>query len=185
MGSFGIAELAEALREAAAEATGDQDMIERVRPLAERAAAETGWLEPSMYACDEEQGFGLHLLHEEEDHSLAVFAAAWLPGRGAPPHNHGTWAVVTGVDGPEKNTFWKRLDDGSEKGRARIEKLGEAVIQPGQVVSLLPDEIHSVLNETDRVTVSLHLYGRHLSNVTRSQFDPERGIEEPFIVSIQ
>jgi predicted metal-dependent enzyme (double-stranded beta helix superfamily) len=35
------------------------------------------------------------------------------------PHNHGTWAVVAGVYGPERNAFWKRLDDGSRPGCAK------------------------------------------------------------------
>ena len=47
----------------------------------------------------------VHVLHEESDHRLAVFAVSWLPGRGVPPHDHGTWAIVVGVDGPEKNLF--------------------------------------------------------------------------------
>jgi hypothetical protein len=31
--------------------------------------------------------------------SLWVVAASWLPGRGAPPHDHGTCAIIVGVDG--------------------------------------------------------------------------------------
>ena len=30
-------------------------------------------------------------------------ALAWLPGRGTPPHDHGTWAIVVGVEGEERN----------------------------------------------------------------------------------
>jgi hypothetical protein len=52
-------------------------------------------------------------------------------------------------------------------------------------VSFLPDSIHSVLNETDRVTVSLHVYGRHLNYTGRSQFDPERKTETPFVLKFE
>ena len=67
--------------------------------------------------------------------------------------------MVAGVDGPEKNTFWKRLDDGSHAGYADITWNGEKIFGPGEVVAFLPHEIHSVTNDTPTVTVSLHVYG--------------------------
>ena len=173
------------LRTITSEETDPQDIIVRVNPLAERLALAKDWLKPAHYTCDEEQGFGVHLLHEEPDHTLAVFAIAWLPGRGAPPHNHGTWAVVSGVDGPEKNVFWKRQDDASRPGYAEVVWNGERMFGPGEVVAFLPHEIHSVVNETERTTVSLHTYGMHLNYTGRSQFDVEKGVEMPFLVKEQ
>lgn len=166
--------------------TQDPDLIiARLGPLAERVALAKDWLQPQHYTCDDEQGFGVHLLHEEPDHTLAVFAIAWLPGRGAPPHNHGTWAVVSGVDGLETNVFWKRVDDGSEPGHAEIRHNGEKLFGPGEVVAFLPHEIHSVVNNTAAVTVSLHTYGKHLNYTGRSQFDPQARVEKPFIIREQ
>ena len=171
------------LRAIASASSDPRTVIARVRPLVRELALSRTWLEPRHYECDEAQGFGAHLLHEEPDHTLAVFAASWLPGRGAPPHNHGTWGVVAGVDGPEKNVFWKRLDDGSRPGYATVARQGEQVFGAGEVVSFLPDSIHSVVNETDAVTVSLHVYGKHVNYTTRSQFDPDTGIEKSFKVT--
>lgn len=162
-----------------------QEIVDQVRPLARELALSRSWLEPRHYACDAEQGFGVHLLHEEPDHELAVFAVSWLPGRGAPPHDHGTWAVVAGVDGPERNIFWRRLDDRSRPGYAEIVQQGEKVFGPGDVVTFLPGAIHSVVNDTDVVTVSLHVYGRHLNYTARSQFDPAAKVEKLFLVSVQ
>jgi predicted metal-dependent enzyme (double-stranded beta helix superfamily) len=173
------------LRGIAAQTRNPRDIITRVSPLARRLSRAEGWLQPHHYAYDAEQGFGVHLLHEEADHRLAVFVIAWQPGRGAPPHNHGTWAVVAGVKGPEKNTFWKRVDDGSRPGYAEIISEGSREFGPGEVVSFLPDDIHSVTNETAAVTVSLHIYGKHLNYTGRSQFDPDAKTEMPFIVKQQ
>jgi predicted metal-dependent enzyme (double-stranded beta helix superfamily) len=159
------------------------DIITRVRPLAHDLAVAPTWLEPRHYQCDDVQGFGAHLLHEDADHTLAVFAGAWLPGRGAPPHNHGTWAVVAGVVGRETNVFWRRTDDGSRPGYAAIVKAGEKVFGPGDVVTFLPDSIHSVTNDTDAVAVSLHVYGTHVNYTTRWQFDPETRIAREFKVT--
>jgi predicted metal-dependent enzyme (double-stranded beta helix superfamily) len=180
--AYDLARFVGDLRTITAETSDPREIIGRVRGLARDLALAKTWLRPEHYRCDAEQGFGVHLLHEEPDHRLAVFAAAWLPGRGAPPHNHGTWAVVAGVDGPETNVFWKRVDDGARPGYAEIVKQGEKVFDAGEVVSFLPDSIHSVVNETGAVTVSLHVYGMHINHTTRSQFDPDTRIERPFKV---
>jgi predicted metal-dependent enzyme (double-stranded beta helix superfamily) len=47
------------------------------------------------------------------------------------------------------------------------------------VLTLLPDAIHSVINDSAQVTVSLHVYGYNLNLATRSEFDPERDVERP------
>jgi predicted metal-dependent enzyme (double-stranded beta helix superfamily) len=180
-----LTEFVKELRAIAGSTRDDRDIIANVRPLTSRLALDRSWLVPSMYECDDAQGFGVHLLHEEPDHTLAVFAASWLPGRGAPPHNHGTWAVVAGVDGPETNVFWRRLDDGTRPGHAEIVEQGRKLFGPGEVVSFMPDSIHSVLNETDRVTVSLHVYGKHLNYTTRWQFDPAARREMPIVLRIR
>ena len=183
--TYTLADYVQDLRTITCATHDPNEIITRVGPLAERAALAKEWLRPHHYVCDPEQGFGVHLLHEEPDHTLAVFAIAWLPGRGAPPHNHGTWAVVSGVDGLETNVFWKRLDDGSHPGYAEIQRNGEKHFGAGEVVAFLPHEIHSVVNETGVVTVSLHTYGQHLNYTGRSQFDPEAKLEKPFLVKEQ
>lgn len=159
-------------------------LVERVAPLVRDLALSKAWLQARHYECDTEQGFGAHLLHEEDDHTLAVIAGAWLPGRGVPPHDHGTWAVVAGVDGSERNTLWTRVDDGSRPGHAEIRKERDLVVGPGDVVTFQPGAIHSVVNDSDRVTLSLHVYGRHVNHTLRSQFDPEGKIERPFILKV-
>lgn len=157
-------------------------IIERVKPLVLDLARSKTWLDARHYECDAEQGFGAHVLHEEADHTLAVIAGAWLPGRGAPPHDHGTWALVAGVDGMETNSLWTRIDDRSRPGRAEIRQQSRRLLGPGDVIAFQPDSIHSVVNETDRVTVSLHVYGMHVNYTNRSQFDPERNTEKAFIL---
>jgi predicted metal-dependent enzyme (double-stranded beta helix superfamily) len=183
--TYTLAHFVEDLRAITARTTDDQDIIAQVIPLAQQLALSKEWLEAHHYTCDLEQGFGVHLLHEEPDHTLAVFAIAWAPGRGAPPHNHGTWAVVVGVDGSETNIFWKRVDDGIRPGYAEVTWNGEKVFGLGESVAFLPREIHSVVNNTNHVTVSLHVYGKHLNYTGRSQFDPQANKEMPFLVKQQ
>ncbi len=180
--AYTLSELVTDLRGIAADTKEHEQIITRVIPLAKRMAVSKDWLDKRYYACDPKQGFGVHLLHEEPDHTLAVFAVARRPHRATSPHNHGTWAVVVGVDGPERYTFWKRLDDGTRVGYAEITQIGARVISPSGIARFLPPQIHSVDNESNEVTLSLHVYGKHINFTGRSQFDPETNTETPFSV---
>lgn len=145
-----------------------------------RAALDQGWVTPAHREIDAEQGFGSHLVFEDDDHGLALFVVSWAPGRGAPPHDHGTWGVVCGMTGQETNTGWRRIGQGD-----RIERAGDYVIGPGDLVTVGPEDIHSVTNLTDRPAVSLHLYGRHLGSVARNRYDPAAGSAHPFVVRLR
>lgn len=166
--------------------TNDEDEIFcQVAPLARRMAVEKTWLDPSHYKTDPEQGYGVHVLHEEPDHTLAVFAVSWLPGRGTPPHDHGTWAVVAGVDGVERNIRYRRLDDGSQPDYAELEVKHDFSADKGDLVCMKTGGIHAVHNETDEVTLSLHTYGKHVNYTVRSQFDLETKARKDLIVKVE
>ncbi|CAA6819979.1 MAG: Unknown protein [uncultured Thiotrichaceae bacterium] len=168
----------------ASEETDPKALTEAIKPLAARLAATDEFKKDKYKACDEEQGFGVHLLHEEENHDLGVFLFSWLPGRGTLPHNHKTWAVVAMVEGEERETYWKRKDDGAKDGYAEIEKTGEVLMTPGDIATCLEDHIHAVTNAGDSVSMSLHTYGRHINYTGRSQFDPDKNAEIPFVVTV-
>lgn len=183
---YTIAQLVADLREVQHTAADERDILRRVRPLAlKAAAARHTWLTPRLYTAGEEQGFGAHILHEEADHSLAVMAIAWLPDRGAPPHDHGTWAVIAGVDGPERNDFYQRIDDGQLSGHAELHKVGQSICAVGDAVAMPSGMIHGVWNESDQVSVSLHIYGQHINHTQRSKYDLENQTESPFIVAME
>lgn len=68
--------------------------------------------------------------------------------------------------------------DGSGLGR------GTAPRPTRDVLTMLPGQIHSVTNDGERTTLSLHVYGTHINHTRRSQFDPQRGLELPFRVKV-
>lgn len=169
-----------------ARATEDEDeILTKVAPLAQRLAHGKSWLEPRHYETNEEQGFNPFLLHEEPDHSLAVLAINWLPGRGAPAHDHGTWAVVAGVEGRERNISYRRVDDRSRVDYAELEVREESIAGPGELVCMKTGGIHSVENASEGVTLSLHTYGRHINYTGRSQFDLETNRRTGFAVQVE
>jgi predicted metal-dependent enzyme (double-stranded beta helix superfamily) len=172
------------LRSIAASESDPMKVAEKVKPLAKRFAGTPGWLTDEHRSVNEEQGFGVHLLHEEENHDLAVFVLSWMPNRGTLPHNHLTWAVVAGIEGEENEVGWKRVDDGSKDGYAKLEKVGEETLRPGEASACKPEAIHSVWNTGTEVSVSLHTYGRHINHTGRSEFDPSQDLVRPFEVSV-
>lgn len=173
------------IRAIVAAESNDAAIGEKIKPLAKRLTANDSWFKEEYCEVDEEQGFGLHLLFEEENHDLAVFVIAWAPGRGLPAHNHKTWAVVSGIKGQEHETNYQRMDDGSKVGFADLKQTHEETLYPGTAVCCLPEDIHSVWNNGDQVAVSLHTYGRHLNHTGRSIFDVSAKTESPCIVKVE
>jgi len=76
------------------------------------------------------------------------------------------------------------MDDGSQAGHAELKELSTKTFAPGQALAMPPQIIHAVRNDSDKLSVSLHVYGRNINFTGRSKFDPERQVEEPFVVTI-
>jgi len=183
--SYSLEQYVNDLRSIVAETSDEDQIIRQLGPLAQRVVADKSWLQPKHYETDAEQGFGVHLLHEEADHSLAVILVNWLPGRGTPPHDHGTWAVVAGIEGVEHNVRYKRLDDRSDPDYAELAVKEDFAANEGELVCIRTGGIHKVTNETERMTLSLHTYGMHINHTNRSQFDLDTNARTEFIVRVE
>jgi predicted metal-dependent enzyme (double-stranded beta helix superfamily) len=168
------------LRSITAGSGDEREILRQVAPLAERLAVDPLLMEKPPVASMAEIGFIFNLLHEEADHALAVAILTWQPSGATLPHNHGTWGVVVGLSGAEKNIFWRRLDDGSRAGYAELERFGEMEFILGQAVVLPRATIHSVENGSDKQSVSLHVYGKNVYYTGRSQFDVANKRELPW-----
>ena len=167
-----VAELVTQMKKACAASDDPNEIVTAVAPAAKSLAKNKNWLKPEYFECDKGQGMGITILNEEPDHSILVETVAWLPGHGVAPHDHQTWGVVVGIDGVEININWRRSDDGSNPDFADLQAGEERQIRNGDVVLLLPDDIHSVRNEGENTSLSLHIYGHALSSLERYEFDP-------------
>jgi predicted metal-dependent enzyme (double-stranded beta helix superfamily) len=172
------------LRSITAATTEEREILQRVAPLAERLATSPELLDERPASSITEQGFSFSLLHEETDHSLAVAVLSWLPSGATLPHNHGTWGVVVGLAGAERNIFWRRNDDGSRPGYAELERLGEMEFVLGRAVVLPSATIHSVENDSGHASVSLHVYGKNVYYTGRLQFDVTNKRELPWGIPV-
>ena len=182
--TYSLQQYVEDLREITAQSSNEDEIIGQVGPLAQRVVADKSWLQPKHYEADEEQGFGVYLLHEEADHSLAIVLVNWLPGRGTPPHDHGTWAVVAGIEGVEHNVRYERHDDRNRSDFAELGVKKDFDANEGELVCIKTGGIHKVTNETDSMTLSLHTYGMHINHTNRSQFDLDTNARKEFIVRV-
>ena len=181
---YSLEQYVEDLRKITAATSSEDTIFSQLGPLAKRLAAEDRWIEDRFFHPDKEAGLSAFLLHEEDDHSLAVIAVSWVPGMGVVPHDHGTWAVVVGVEGVEQNTRYERLDDRSNPEYVELEIKDISNAGPGDLVLIKKGGIHAVHNNSDKVTLSLHTYGIHLNNAKRSQFDVEARTAKEFKVAI-
>lgn len=180
--TYTLARFVDDFRAIATNNSDTHNVFKRLASLAESLAASADLKARIRKECDPVQGFNFQVLHEEPDHTLAVAVLSWLPGRGTPPHDHGTWGLVVGVEGDEVNEFWQRTDDGMQSGHAELKKLSEKVFAPGQTLLLTPSIIHSVRNDSDQISVSLHIYGKNVNFTNRSRFDPEQKTVTPWLV---
>jgi predicted metal-dependent enzyme (double-stranded beta helix superfamily) len=160
----------------------EKQLLEAIPDLAKRMVLNKhNWLRPHMCEPGLDAGqAGVYTLHEEPDHSLAIFVVTWLPGDETPPHNHATWAVIAGLEGHETNHWWRRTDDGTVPGYAKIERAGSLRIDPANIVAMPGEAIHSLHNDSDAASITLHLYGRNVDYTDRCKFDPAGNTMAPY-----
>jgi predicted metal-dependent enzyme (double-stranded beta helix superfamily) len=128
-----------------------------------------------------EKGSKRYLLQEESDGRFAIYMLALNPGNESKPHDHTTWAVVTAVEGQELNRVYRRVDDGTEAGRAKLELAREVMVEPGTGIALMPEDIHSIHTSGTQPTRHLHCYGLALERLDQRQgYDMEQGTVQPY-----
>ena len=128
-----------------------------------------------------EKGSKRYLLQEDPDGRFAIYMLALNPGNASKPHNHTTWAVVSAVEGQELNKVYRRVDDGSQEGRAQLEQVREVLVEPGTGIALMPEDIHSIHTTGTSSTRHLHCYGLALERLDERQgFDLEQGTVQPY-----
>ena len=119
----------------------------------------------SSFPTTEDGGSAVYRISEDSDHRYALYASVGAAGKSVPPHNHTTWAVIVGVYGDELNRFYERTDDASKEGYAELKETGSFVVQHGNGVVFLPDDIHAISTDDSEPTVHLHMYGLALDHL--------------------
>ena len=87
------------------------------------------------------------------------------------------------IAGEQHETVYRRLDDGRDETRARLEVAKEQTLKPGRVLSAAfrrVDDIHYVRTTSAEPSISIHLLANDTACVWRHKFDPAAGTVTPF-----
>jgi len=108
-----------------------------------------------------------------EDDSVSIWFVRFMPGLHVPPHDHQTTATIGVYEGAEDNHFYLRED-------GRMVHKSTRRVEPGDVIALKPDGIHSVEAAGGKQSCAIHVYLAALTRIERSLFDWETGEATPF-----
>jgi len=155
----------------------DRDRLIAICPLVRRLLSDSSWLQFAGTPPDERKGWSVTMLYDEPGYPLTVQMVAWAAGQQSPVHNHGTWGLVAMLDGEEQNDFWQRAGDATQPDRLIATET--RTVQPGDIVTFLPETIHRVRALGDRPTISFNLYGT-TNYQQRFKFDLEQHVATRF-----
>ncbi len=113
---------------------------------------------------------------------LFISSVVWGAGDYIKPHDHQTWGMIGILKNAIQETRYRRVDDRSRDGYAKLEKDRTMLMKPGEISLLVPgvDEIHRLDNFSDRPTAEIHVYGKDLVGLPRYTYDPETCVVTPF-----
>ncbi len=130
-----------------------------------------------LKALGEPSRAGLHVVFRSPE--LTILNVVWGPRMCQLPHNHKMWAVIGMYTGARTT---------SSGGGCRAHPTagsrppGPRRSSDRDAAPLGPDIIHSVVNPLKRLTGAIHVYGGDFFAVPRSEWDPERLVEQAFDV---
>lgn len=155
----------------------DAERVEHLRPAFAELLETDGWLPEAFAQPDQTSGMGggigQYALYRAEDGSLCLFSLVVPSGATTPIHDHLAWGLVGVYRGHQSETVYRRVDDGSEDGRAVLEVKADLAAGPGEFYTLLPPvgDIHEVTTVSEEPSISIHLLANDTACVWRHQFD--------------
>ena len=155
----------------------DISRLEAITPLVRKLLVSSYWLQMEYHNPDPNTGWSVNFLYREYGFPLTVQMVTWLPGHQSTIHNHGSWGIVALVGGQERNRLWRRAPQPNHPDH--LEPVDDIILNPGDVVALTANAVHSVEPLGDEPTVSFNLYGA--ANFSdRYEFDLATHTAKPF-----
>ncbi|HEU19882.1 MAG TPA: hypothetical protein ENO00_11010 [Deltaproteobacteria bacterium] len=102
-----------------------------------------------------------YILYTHPGHLFSLRMFIWKPGTYDPIHDHNSWGVIGPVIGHLEVINYRRIDNGSQEGHARLVETNRQTIQPGDTYFVLPlnDGIHKTGNPTAETIIQVSIYG--------------------------
>lgn len=105
--------------------------------------------------------------------NLSLLKVRFPNGRRTPPHDHGTWAAILVLSGSERNSLYKRNDDGSLTYERSVD------LAQGDVIFMPAGAVHVAECTGDEAAIGLHVYGGNVLGLERKMWDPDTLVEQP------
>ena len=172
-----LTEVEDNIRLAATEERDEETSLSGLRMLVRKLVLNCYTVKTRLPEPNQEIGMSVVTLHDEVGFPMTIQTEMSLPGTTSPIHNHGTWGIVMVIEGKQKNTFWKRAP--TDEFPDKIDRIGERIIEAGDIISFTTEAIHSTEAVGDQPTITFNLYGETHGG-KRYQFDFEKQTAKHF-----
>jgi len=136
------------------------------------------WL-PDIFSQPSPDRYQQYLLYCDPMERFSVVSFVWGPGQSTPIHDHTVWGMVGVMRGAEKCEEFV-LD--TTTNRLVEYRTHELVCGSIDRVSPLIGDIHKMSNAfSDRVSISIHVYGANIGAVNRHIYEFDTGSKKMFI----
>ena len=140
-----------------------RESLDRIAPELVALARRGDLFPPGQFPLGPDGGSKVYYLAQDPSGEYAIYASAGAAGKSQPPHNHTTWAIISGVRGIEHNVVYERIDNRSTPGEGKLRHVREVPVERGRSIQLMPDDFHTIA--TAEPALHLHLYGRSLEDI--------------------
>jgi predicted metal-dependent enzyme (double-stranded beta helix superfamily) len=114
------------------------------------------------------------LFHEDSEYGFAVNGVVRMPGRKGSIHDHAhAWTAYGIVDGTESLERFRRVDDGSKEGYAKLQLESVTEGTPGTVDLVPPFDIHAEQGGPTRSVAVILRSERVAGKVLQGSYDRE------------
>lgn len=172
-----LTEVEDITRLAAAEGIDEEASLSGLRMLVRKLMLNCYTVKTRLPEPNQKTGVSVVMLYDELGLPMTIQTEMNLPGTSSPIHNHGTWGIVMVLEGKQKNFFWKR--NPTPEFPDRIDRIGERIIEPGDIISFTTETIHSIEAVGDEPTITFNLYGE-TNGSKRFQFDSDKQTAKHF-----
>jgi predicted metal-dependent enzyme (double-stranded beta helix superfamily) len=170
-----VAQTIDAIREISAHGISRKS-LENIKTLLTELASRTELFPWEHFPLGDGAAPRIYRLSEDADGRFAMYASVGAFGKAQPPHNHTTWAVISGVYGEEHNVLYRRSDDRSAAGEGQLERVDQITVKRGNAVAMMPNDFHTICVTGEVNSLHLHAYGRSLEQLPkRITFENESG----------
>lgn len=171
------------LRAAWAELPDTEARMKRGQTLLERLVKDPSMREASK-SWPSTEGRKNLLFYEDADYGFAINGVVRVPGRKGSIHDHAhAWTAYGILDGTESLERFRRIDDGSKQGYAKLELESITEGRPGKVDLVPPFDVHAEQGGPTRSVAVILRSERVAGKVLQGSYDKEsntvRRIEGP------